>query len=353
MANRAISVMMPPEPPQRLSIDHEALAANWRALDRLSGSASAGAAVKADAYGLGAAVAVPVLRAAGCRDFFVAHWREAVELAALLPPGEIAVLHGPLTAGDSAFAKSLGVRPVINSLAQARLWLDAGGGTCDLMVDTGINRLGLPMGELGDDAIARLEIDVLHSHLAAAEDETPQNEAQRLRWEEARRAVVHRRASLANSAGIVLGTAYHGDLTRPGLSLYGGVPCATLAGEIRQVVRPEAALIQIRELQAGDAVGYNATFVAARPMRVGVVSLGYADGFLRCWSDKGVMRADGQQLPVLGRVSMDMTVVDLAAAPHLKEGDWLSLDYALPEAAATSGLSQYELLTLLGRRFSR
>jgi alanine racemase len=221
------------------------------------------------------------------------------------------------------------------------------------MVDTGINRLGLPAADLGDEAVSRLEIEVLHSHLASAEDETPQNEVQRLRWEEARRAVRHRRASLANSAGIVLGPAYHGDLTRPGLSLYGGVPCAALASEIRQVVRPEAALIQVRQLQAGDAVGYNATFVANRPMRVGVVGLGYADGYLRCWSGKGAMRAGGQALAVLGRVSMDMIVVDLSDAPQLREGDWLTADYSLPEAAAASGLSQYELLTLLGRRFAR
>jgi alanine racemase len=344
---------MPPEPPLRLAIDRDALAANWRALDALSGAARAGAAVKADAYGLGAAVAVPVLRAAGCRDFFVAHWSEAAELAELAPAGEIAVLHGPLTAEDAAFAKALGVRPVINSLTQARLWLEAGGGRCDLMVDTGINRLGLPLAELGDAAIAALDVDVLHSHLASAEDETPQNEAQRLRWEEARRAVPHRRASLANSAGIVLGDRYHGDLTRPGLSLYGGVPCAALAPQIQQVVRPEAALIQMRDLQAGDAVGYNATFVAERAMRVGVVSLGYADGYLRCWSGKGLFHSGGLSLPVLGRVSMDMTVVDLSAAPGLKEGDWLTADYSLPEAAAASGLSQYELLTLLGRRFAR
>jgi alanine racemase len=131
------------------------------------------------------------------------------------------------------------------------------------------------------------------------------------------------------------------------------MPCAALASEIRQVVRPEAALIQVRQLQAGDAVGYNATFVASRPMRVGVVGLGYADGYLRCWSGKGAMRAGGQALAVLGRVSMDMTVVDLSDAPQLREGDWLTADYSLPEAAAASGLSQYELLTLLGRRFAR
>lgn len=171
---------------------------------------------------------------------------------------------------------------------------------------------------------------------------------------EARQRLPHARASLANSAGIMLGEAYHGELTRPGLSLYGGVPCAGLAGQIAQVVRPEAAILQVREIGAGESVGYNATFTASHPMRIGVIALGYADGYLRCWSGKGAARGgDGAVLPVLGRVSMDMTAVDLANAPDLREGDWVGLDYALPAAAAQTGLSQYELLTLLGRRFSR
>ena len=342
-----------PGSPLRLSLDTDALIANWRALDHLSGAASAGAAVKADAYGLGARRVVPLLWAAGCRNFFVAHWQEAAELLDLIPPAAIAVLHGPLTAQDAAYAQQSGVRPVINSLAQARRWLEAGGGPCDLMVDTGLNRLGLPLAELADPAVAALQIEVLHSHLASADEPSPLNELQRQRWETARRAVPHRRASLANSAGIALGSAYHGELTRPGLALYGGVPCAALAPQIRQVAQPEAQLIQVRALQAGDSVGYNATFTARQAMRVGVLGLGYADGYLRCWSSKGTMLAGSARLPVLGRVSMDLTVIDLSAAPHLQEGDWLGLDYHLPSAAAASGLSQYELLTLLGRRFTR
>ena len=348
---------MPPEPPPpslRLTLDRDALAANWRALDALSGRASAGAAVKADAYGIGAARAVPVLRDAGCRDFFVAHWSEAAAVTALVPPASVAVLHGPLTGADAAYARALGVRPVINSLHQARLWRDAGGGACHVMVDTGINRLGLSLADLSDPLVAGLEIDALLSHLASAEEDSPLNTAQLGRWQQARGMVTHARASLANSAGIALGEAYHGDLTRPGIALYGGVPCAALAPHIRQVVRPEAAIIQVRSLSAGDCVGYNATFTAPGPMRVGVISLGYADGYLRCWSGKGTFRAaNGEALPALGRVSMDMTIVDLTHTPDLSEGDWIGADYALPEAAAISGLSQYELLTLLGRRFAR
>ncbi len=343
----------PLHPALRLAVDTGALAANWRALDRLSGTAAAGAAVKANAYGLGVARCAPVLWDAGCRDFFVAHMAEAAELAALVDPARISVLHGPHDGADAALARELGVRPVINSLRQAWLWAEAGGVRCDVMFDSGINRLGLTLGELGDPVVAGLDVDVLLSHLASAEEDTPLNARQCARWEEARRGLAHRRASLANSAGITLGAAFHGDLTRPGLALYGGVPCAALADTIAQVVRPEAVVMQVREVAAGEGIGYNHTFTAPAPMRVGVVSLGYADGLLRCWSGKGVMLAGEQRLAMLGRVSMDMSVVDLTYAPDVGEGDWLTLDYALPEAAATSGLSQYELLTLLGRRFAR
>ncbi len=350
-----ISPTMPDAPPAalRLAVDPAALARNWSALDRLSGKASAGAAVKADAYGLGIGSVAPVLWEAGCRDFFVAHWSETAALAALVPAPAIAVLHGPLAPADAAYARMLGVRPVINSLYQARIWRDSGGGVCDLMVDTGINRLGLPMSQLGDSLLGQLDIDVLHSHLASADQDVPQNQQQRRLWEEALQTVPHRRASLANSAGIVLGNAYHGDLTRPGLSLYGGIPSPALAGTICQVVLPQAAIMQVRNLTAGDSVGYNATFSADRSMRVGVVSIGYADGYLRSWSGRGSMRSLERILPVLGRVSMDMTVIDLTTAPDLCEGDWVSIDYHLPDAATRTGLSQYELLTGLGRRFAR
>lgn len=342
-----------PAPPLRLTLDAEALVANWRTLDALSGPASAGAAVKADAYGLGARRVAARLSGAGCRDFFVAHWSEAAELLDLVPPEQIAVLHGPLSPADAAYARDCGLRPVINSVHQARLWQEAGGGACHLMVDTGINRLGLPMADLADPIVAGLQIDLLMSHLASADEASPLNELQRQRWNDARGQIAHRRASLANSAGIALGAAYHGDLTRPGLALYGGTPCAALTGQMRQVAIPEAQIIQVRELQVGDSVGYNATFTASAPMRVGVISLGYADGYLRCWSGNGAMLAGSARLPVLGRVSMDMTVIDLCAAPALGEGDWVALDYDLPAASQISGLSQYELLTSLGARFPR
>jgi len=346
---------LPDLPPAtlRLTLDREALAGNWRALDRLSGAAAAGAAVKADAYGLGVDTVVPALLAAGARDFFVAHWSEVPAVLRHVEPSRLAVLHGPLRSEDAQFARASGVRPVINSLQQARLWLDAGGGRCDLMVDSGINRLGLPPGDTGDPLVAALEIDTLLSHLASADEDVPQNGRQQALFAEIARQVPAARRSLANSAGIALGEGYAFDLTRPGLALYGGIPRPELAETIRQVGYPQAAVLQLRDLSLGDSVGYNATFTADRPLRAATVSLGYADGFLRCWAGAGALLHGGTELPLLGRVSMDMIVVDCTAAPGIREGDWLDVPFSLPEAAAYCGLSQYELLTLLGRRFAR
>jgi alanine racemase len=233
------------------------------------------------------------------------------------------------------------------------LWLDGGGGPCDLMVDTGINRLGLEPANIGDPLIVRLQVETLMSHLASADEDSPQNERQRGLFEELAPHVPHRRRSLANSAGIALGHAYAYDATRPGLSLYGGVPRPELADAIRQVAHPQAAVLQLRDLSPGDSVGYNATFTAERSMRAATVSLGYADGFLRCWAGRGALRFGETPLPLLGRVSMDMVVVDCSAVPDLREGDWLDVPYNLPQAAERCGLSQYELLTTLGRRFQR
>jgi len=334
----------------RLQLDAAALAHNWHALDAMSGGARAGAAVKADCYGLGVGHCLPVLRDAGCRDFFVAHWSEVQGVLAHVPASQLSVLHGVLNAAEAEYARATGVRPVIDSLHQARVWSESGGGRCDLMVDTGINRLGISPVEIGDPLIQSLDIEVLMSHLACADDDSAMNARQLAGFREVLPLVSHREASLANSAGIALGDDHHFDLTRPGLALYGGVPRREFAETIRQVAYPEAALLQVRDVRAGATVGYNATFTAPAPMRVGVVSLGYADGILRAWA--GAHLAHGtRHLPILGKVSMDMIVIDLAQAPDLHEGDWVALPYHLPDAARQTALSQYELLTVLGDRF--
>jgi len=344
----------------RLRIDKAALAHNWRALDALSGRASAGAAVKADCYGLGVGTCVPVLRDAGCNAFFVAHWSEVPAVAAHVPAQQIAVLHGVTTPQEIAYARATGAVPVINSLEQAKAWLDAGpvsgtvSGTgappCHLMVDTGINRLGVSPRDLSDPSIAALNIDTLMSHLANADEDNDMNGRQLAAFEAASAHVAHKTRSLANSAGIALGASYAFDLTRPGLALYGGIPRAELSGTIRQVAHIEAAIIQTRTIEAGESVGYNGAFTAPQPMRIATISMGYADGFLRSRGIGGYVEASGTQLPILGKVSMDMIVVDCGALPDIGAGDFVSVPFVLPAAAQQSDVSQYELLTTIGSR---
>ncbi len=347
--------MILPDPPPatlRLRIDTDALAANWRALDRLSGAAEAGAAVKADGYGLGIDHVMPALLSAGARHFFVAHWGEVPGVLQHTDGSSIAVLHGVTTGQEANYARATGAIPVLNSLRQAQIWLETGGGPCHLMVDSGINRLGVEPERLGAPELQRLEVDTLLSHLASADEDASQNARQLAIFQQAITQISARRFSLANSAGIALGADYHFDLTRPGLALYGGVPRSELASHIKQVVHIEAAVLQLRNLAPGDAVGYNATWTADRSMRVAVVSLGYADGFLRSWADKGALQHNNRRLPILGRISMDMVIVDCSDT-DIREGDFCHLLYSLPQASKVARLSQYELLTLLGSRFDR
>ncbi|MEL6737637.1 MAG: alanine racemase C-terminal domain-containing protein, partial [Pseudomonadota bacterium] len=200
------------------------------------------------------------------------------------------------------------------------------------------------------EAIRALDVDILISHLASADEDSAKNAAQAQAFRAAVAHVPHKRTSLANSAGLALGEAYACDLTRPGLALYGGVPRPEMAGHIKQVAHIEAAILQVRELKPGDSVGYNAEFTATKPIRTATVSLGYADGFLRARGPGGFMLHGEARLPVLGKVSMDMIVVDCANAPDLRSGDWLSVPFSLPDVARQSSVSQYELLTTIGNR---
>lgn len=351
------SIFALPEQSLRLKLDSAALASNWRALDRLSAKAQTGAAVKANAYGLGAVEATKILARAGCKDFFVAHWQEALELKDHINPSRLSVLNGVLPQ-DIAIARTLGAKPVINSVSQAEHWKASNGGLCDVMIDSGMHRLGVAPEDLDHPIFAALDIDICMSHLASADEDSPQNAAQQKLFDAARQKIPAKRYSLANSAAIALGPDYHYDLTRPGLSLYGGVPCDKLANHIKAVANIEAAIVQIRKVSKGAHIGYNATFTAQHDMRLAIVALGYADGYLRCFSNIGNFLHKGIELPVIGRVSMDLTIVDLSAVDilgedKLQEGDWLTLDYDLTRNAKLSGLSQYELLTGLGHRFER
>lgn len=333
--------------PLRLTIDASAIQANWRWLRDRAG-VPAGAAVKADGYGLGARAAVDALGAAGCRTFYVSTWAEAEALGALPKSAELIVLHG--VGPDDALGA--GARPMLNTLEQVARWKAmAAGQACDVMVDTGMNRLGLRVEEIG--ALEGLAIDTLHSHLACADEDHALNEVQLERFRGAKAAVPAKRYSLANSAGICLGRDYSFDLVRPGLSLYGGVPRVEAEDHIRQVARVEAQIVQRRTILAGESCGYGATFTAEADTEVAILNIGYADGYLRGFSARGCAFAGEIALPVLGRVSMDLIAVGCDAARGLKEGEWVELDYDLPGASEQSGLSQYELLTVLGHRFER
>ena len=339
--------------PLRLRLSSRALVANWRWLAAQSRGAACGAAIKADAYGLGAREVMRHLAAAGCRDFFVATWAEAAALMPLPEGVSLSVFHGA-GASDMVAARTLPARPVLGSLEQVARWREAGEGRpCDVMIDTGMNRLGLRVEEAAGGALDGLSIETLLSHLASADEDSAQNARQLAAFREVRQAVPARRYSLANSAGICLGADYAFDLTRPGIALYGGIPRREAEGHIRQVAFPEARVLQVREVRRGETVGYGATWTAPRDVRIAIANMGYADGYLRCHAGSGGATWQGCALPLIGRVSMDLTAFDVSDAGGLEEGDWLTVAYDLPLTAVRSGLSQYELLTGLGKRFER
>ena len=305
--------------------------------------------MKADGYGLGACEVTRLLAEAGCRDFFVSTWAEAEALGPLPASAQLSVLHG-VGLEDAEAALAIDARPVLNTAEQVVRWKEiAPGQSCDVMIDTGMNRLGLRPEEI--DMLDGLVIETLMSHLACADEDSAMNAVQRDRFAAVAATVTARRYSLANSAGICLGRDYAFDLVRPGLALYGGVPRDEAIGSIAQVAFPEAEVVQRRTIKAGETCGYGATWAAGADIEAAIVNIGYADGYLRCFAGKG--SANGHSLPLIGRVSMDLIALDVSAAPGLREGDWVTLDYDLPGASEASGLSQYELLTGLSDRLER
>jgi alanine racemase len=291
------------------------------------------------------------LHEAGCRTFFVSTYAEARDLGPVPEDSELVVLHGVGTDDSDAAAQS-DARPVLNSAEQVSRWKRiAPGRAADVMIDTGMNRLGLRADEMV--VLEGLTIDTLHSHLACADENSPMNARQLAAFREVTAAVPAERYAIANSAGICLGRDYSFDLVRPGLSLYGGIPRPEAEDSIRQVARVEAQVVQRRTIRSGESSGYGATFVAPADTEAAIVNVGYADGYLRGFSARGSAFAGEFALPVLGRVSMDLLALGCDAAPDLKEGDWVELDYDLPTASEASSLTQYELLTTLGSRFER
>ncbi|HEY0522068.1 MAG TPA: alanine racemase [Stellaceae bacterium] len=351
-----------------LEIDLGAVAANWRMLrDRAAAASGAGCAavVKADAYGLGIAEVGPALAAAGCRTFFVAHIDEGMMLRGLLPHAEIAVLNG-LLPGTARVFREYRLLPVLNDLGQVDAWRDSGAGAAILQVESGMNRLGLPRREVealaaaSPDRLGGIVLRAVMSHLACADEpEHPMNAAQRDAFAAACRILPPAPASLAASSGIFLGPDYHGDLVRPGAALYGVNPLPGRINEMRQVVRLKGKILQVRDVDTGDAVGYGATHRKTRPGRIATVAVGYADGWLRSFSNRGSVVFDGHKLPLVGRVSMDLITIDVSspeATARVRPGDCVELlgdAHTVDDAAAEAGTIGYEILTSLGRRYHR
>lgn len=337
-----------------LSIDLDAIAANWRALDSLSSpQTQTGAVVKADSYGLGADRIARTLARAGARRFFVAVAEEGAKVRHALGPGpQICVLGGHMEP-DTRILSEAELTPMLNSLDQlTRHFETLPGHPFGIQLDTGMNRLGLEPGEWA--AVASLAIsqnpDFIMSHLACADE--PDHPMNGIQLDAFRRMTdgTGLPRSLSATGGILLGPDYHFELTRPGIGLYGGLPFA----EAKRVARLSLPVVQIRAIEAGEAVGYSCTWTAEQPSLIATVAAGYADGLNRRLSGNATLWAGDIPCPLVGRVSMDLITVDVT---HLEEMpdylDILGLHQGIDALAEDAGTIGYEILTSLGRRYQR
>ena len=348
-----------------LTVDLDAIAANWRWLRQQHGRATA-AIVKADAYGLGALAVAPRLFAEGARHFFVAYPQEGAELRPSLPGAMIAVLNGFLEPqADLYLAHNLA--PVLGNLGEIAAWsaqaAQLGRSLPALIhIDTGMNRLGLPPAELArltaePERLTGIDAAFVMTHLINAEiPRDAGNMAQAKRLAAAAALLPQVPRSLANSSGILLGPDYASSLARPGAAAYGLNPTPGQPNPMRTVLRLTAPVLQLREIEPGQSVGYNALWTAQRPTRVATVSCGYADGYHRALTHRAFASFDGARLPLIGRVSMDLATFDATDHPAITQGSELELiGPAIPpdEVAAWANTNGYEILTSLKPRAGR
>lgn len=357
----------------RLKVNLAALVANYRTLARAAGTAECGGVVKADAYGLGLEPVAKALWDAGCRTFFVALLSEAIELRGYLGEAVIYVLNG-LMPNSAVDYDSFGVRPILGSLEEIGEWsaycrttgkrLEAA-----IHIDTGINRLGLEYDEScsllkSSDALADFNISFLMSHLACADEPShPLNQEQVDKCHALRALMPGVPFSLANSAGILGSPSTHFDLVRPGISLYGGNAMAEPGRALEQVMTLEATVLRVRHVAEGQSIGYGSTFTCKRPTKIAVLGLGYADGYFRSLSGTSndihaYASIDGQKVPIVGRISMDMIGIDVTDVPEEKMGrgtfvELINNSLRLDDVAQAGGSFSYELLTRMGNRFTR
>jgi alanine racemase len=337
----------------RLIVDLDALATNYRVF--CPSGRPAAAVVKADAYGLGIAPVVRTLLAEGCRDFFVATLDEGLAVREATADGRIYVLAGALDDDDAEAMANAALRPVLNDAAQVARWRRHGRLPAAVHVDTGMNRLGFPADAVTPQTFADVDVCLLLSHLANADDPMhPMNAKQRGCFDDLKRLLPSARTSFGNSAGALSGTA--SDLPRPGIALYGGNPFAALPNPMRPVATLEARVIALRDAVDGEPVGYGGTYKTFGDTRIGVLGIGYADGVPRLASNRAEVASDGTYLPVIGRISMDLTQIDATAADGLAVGDWVEVfgpTISIDDFAAWADTISYEVLTGIGNRVRR
>ncbi|NIJ43094.1 alanine racemase [Parvibaculum indicum] len=363
-----------------LTIDLDALAANYRRFQDTAPHAEVGAVVKANAYGLGLRPVAAALAEAGCGSFFVAEAAEGRAVREALKgradDATIYVLNGLMPGAAPVFIE-YGLRPCLSSLAEIEEWKAATHLPCAIHFDTGMNRLGLSPGETArfmadNDWSGGLDVALLMSHLACADDPAHAlNATQRERFAHIVETLQPRFpravASLANSGGAFLGTDYHFDLIRPGIGLYGGNPFAARDNPFETVATAHARVLQVKEVPAGESTGYGASSTAEGVRRIAVLAAGYADGYFRSLSfpslpdlraQGGMVALAGRIVPVAGRVSMDLIVADITSLPEgaVSRGDMAELigpAVPLDEVARRAGTLGYEVLTSLGERYRR
>jgi alanine racemase len=375
------AILQPPKPPTDpasegaggvLTIDLSALEANWKKLAGMTVPVECAAVVKGDGYGCGLDPVVTKLHKAGCKTFFVADVNEGQRLRTLSLSAAIYVLNGFMPNTGRAFLES-NLKPVINSPTELAEWdafvaANSWRGGAALQVDTGMNRLGVTV----DEAIAiapRLKSEnhgftLLMSHFACADTpEHPMNDKQIRLFRELRILYRGVSSSLANSPGIFLGGTVHCDMVRPGAALYGVNPTPGRPNPMRPVIELKGRIVQIRHTKKGETVGYGGTFTLARPSRLAIIAVGYADGYARAaGATKAKPAAEviiaGKRCPAVGRISMDLFAVDVTDLPEggARRGDFATLiggDIGVDELGAMTGTIGYEVLTSLGRRYHR
>lgn len=350
----------------KLYIKLENIVKNYRIISRKASNSITAAVVKADAYGLGAIKVSQKLYDEGCRNFFVATLDEALEIRNNIKKNaEIYVFHGLREKQESIFTKN-NIVPVLNTLEEIKRW----NSFCYknnkklpaiIHVDTGMNRLGLNLSELNNikSKISDLKLDFVMSHMACADEKNNKKNKEQLKlFNKARKYFPGVKYSLANSPATFLDKCYHFDLVRPGSALYGVNPIHGLKNPMEHAIELYSKIIQIRTIDSEETVGYGATKALKKGSKIAVIPLGYADGYLRSLSNNGNCCIDGIMVPIVGRVSMDLIIIDVTKIPgsklHIgKEVEVIGKNISIDEVAKKAGTIGYEVLTRLGTRFNR